>query len=364
MADKTQATLDKIRQRIDSIDLKIQALITERAQMVLDVEKIKRQTSENPIFYRPEREALVLKKVMQRPCSPLPEEEMAKIFRTIMSTCLALQQPLDIAFLGPEGTFSEQAVLKHFGHSANLQPVHSILDVFDAVASKTAAYGVVPIENSVGGIVNATMDAFIESSLQICGEVSLKIEQHLLAHVDAKENAIERIYSHEQSLLQCSKWLSKKYSTVEQIAVSSNAYAAQLASEDRSAAAVAGICAAEKYNLKAVAHNIENDPNNITRFLVLCDKSTPPSGDDRTSVIITINNTPGALQRLIAPFSKNDINLTLIKSQPSLHESGYYLFFLDIDAHQDSPSFAAALKELENESFSIKLLGSYPKAVL
>lgn len=363
MVDTKEIDLDKVRKKIDEIDEGIQQLIVERATIVQKVGEIKRQSTETPIFYRPEREAAILKQVMHRPCSPLSKEEMAKIFRIIMSACLALQQPLKIAFLGPLGTFSHAASLKHFGDSIILIPSTTIHEVFGNVISKTASFGVVPIENSIGGVVNATMNAFIESPLQICGEVSLPIHQQLLVSSD-NENRIERIYSHEQSLRQCHKWLNQHYPDIEQVAVSSNAYAAKLVMKDKSAAAIAGEIAAEKYNLKVIAKNIEDDPNNNTRFLIICHQSPPPSGDDRTSLLLSISNSPGALENLLKPFSQNNINLTLITSQPSLQERNRYLFFLDIDVHQEDEAFKAALNELDAGCVSIKILGSYPKAVL
>lgn len=358
MSDK----LNKLRDKIDGLDEQIQALISERAKIAQDVATTK-QGSSDEVYYRAEREAEVLRKVMARNSGPLTNEEMARLFREIMSACLALEQVMTIAFLGPEGTFTQAAALKHFGHSVITTPMATISDVFREVESGAASYGVVPIENSTEGVINHTLDEFMVSSLKICGEVELRIHHHLLgSHAQIADT--RKVYSHQQSLAQCRKWLDTHLPNVELHDVSSNAEAARLAKNESGAAAIAGEAAADIYELNLISHNIEDEPDNTTRFLVVGKRATPASGSDKTSLLIYTDNKPGALYAILEPFARNGISMSRIESRPSRQGMWTYVFFVDIEGHIDDENVTQALKELQQTASSIKVLGSYPRAVL
>jgi chorismate mutase/prephenate dehydratase len=354
--------LDTLREEIDSLDEKIQALITERARVAEAVAGTK-QASGETVYYRAEREAEVLRKVMARNHGPLSNEEMARLFREIMSACLALEQVMTIAFLGPEGTFTQAAALKHFGHSIETASMTTISEVFREVESEAAAYGVVPIENSTEGVINHTLDEFMTSSLKICGEVALRIHHHLLSQGDDL-SGLRKIYSHQQSLAQCRNWLDTHLGGIELVDVSSNAEAARLAAAESDAAAIAGEAAAEIYGLKIISRNIEDEPNNTTRFLVIGRRDTPASGSDKTSLLIYTDNRPGALYAILEPIARYGISMTRIESRPSRLGMWNYVFFIDIEGHISDANVVAALQELEQGASSIKVLGSYPRAVL
>ncbi|HHH48973.1 MAG TPA: prephenate dehydratase [Gammaproteobacteria bacterium] len=355
--------LDGIRKRIDAVDAEIQRLISERAALAQEVAQIKQagQVDEEVVFYRPEREAQVLRKVLERNQGPLPGEEMARLFREIMSACLALEQPLTVAFLGPEGTFTQAAALKHFGHSVRTRPQAAIDEVFREVEAGSAHFGVVPVENSTEGVINHTLDMFMRSSLTICGEVELRIHHHLIGR---ERDNIRKIYSHQQSLAQCREWLDAHLPEVERVAVSSNAEAVRRAAEDEGAAAIAGETAAEIYGVPVLEAKIEDNPDNTTRFLVIGKQKVPPSGDDKTSLLVSTPNRPGALYRLLAPFERNGISMSRIESRPSRLANWEYVFFIDINGHVDDEPVARALETLKADSPMFKVLGSYPKAVL
>ena len=359
----TEQQLQKLRERIDALDEQIQGLISERARCAQDVARVKEEAGEAPVFYRPEREADVLRQVQARNQGPLSNEEMARLFREIMSACLALEQPLKIAFLGPEGTFTQAAALKHFGHSVETVPVGAVDEVFREVESGNAHYGVVPVENSTEGVVSHTLDTFVGSPLQICGEVELRIHHHLMAG-DGDLEGVTRIYSHQQSLAQCREWLNAHLSGVETITVSSNAEAARRAAAEPGTAAIAGETAAEIYGLKMLVSNIEDEPDNTTRFLVIGKQSAGSNGQDKTSLLLSMRNKPGALHRLLTPFANHSISMTRIESRPSRRGTWDYVFFVDIEGHEQDPNVAAALQELDAEAAMLKVLGSYPKAVL
>ncbi|MDZ7662762.1 prephenate dehydratase [Thiohalophilus sp.] len=354
--------LQSLRQRIDELDEQLQALITERARLAEEVARTKQAEGEE-VFYRAEREAEVLRGVMQRNQGPLSNEEMARLFREIMSACLALERIMNIAFLGPEGTFTQAAALKHFGHSVQTLPLGTIGDVFREVESGNASYGVVPVENSTEGVINHTLDEFMSSSLSICGEVELRIHHHLLSKNPDIRN-IHKVYSHRQSLAQCRKWLDMHLSQVQQIDVSSNAEAARLASTDPESAAIAGESAADIYALGYLAKNIEDHPENTTRFLVVGKRETPLSGNDKTSMLVYTRNRPGALYTMLAPFAKHNISMSRIESRPSHQGMWNYAFFIDIEGHIDSDNVRQAIDELEQTASMVKILGSYPRAVL
>ena len=355
--------LDTIRQKIDDLDEKLQVLINERAQLAQDVAGIKQQQGDDAQFYRPEREAEVLRSVLARNNGPLSGEEMARLFREIMSACLALEQPLNIAYLGPEGTFTQAAALKHFGHSVQTRPMAAIDEVFREVESGSSHYGVVPVENSTEGVINHTLDMFLQSSLSICGEVDLRIHHHLLSQAKDKSK-IKRVYSHQQSLAQCREWLDAHMPGVERISVSSNAEAARRASDEKNVAAIAGEIAADIYGLKILEPNVEDNPDNTTRFLIISKKAALPSGDDKTSLLVSTSNKSGSLHMLLRPFADNDVSMSRIESRPSRLANWEYVFFIDINGHIDDEKISRCLESVKSEASMFKVLGSYPRAVL
>lgn len=356
-----------LRGQIDAIDREILRLISERAtcaQQVAEVKKANLPENVTPDYYRPEREAQVLRQIMDANAGPLPNEEMARLFREIMSACLALEHPIRVAYLGPEGTFTQQAALKHFGRSAICLPMASIDDVFREVEAGAVEYGVVPVENSSEGVVNHTLDTFFESNLKISGEVALRIHHHLLVSDITDTKSISRIYSHSQSLAQCRKWLDSNFPKAERVPVSSNAEAAKRVAGEWNAAAIAGEMAADLYGLKILTEKIEDNPDNSTRFLIIGTQEVPPSGHDKTSLIISMRNEPGALYDLLEPFRNHRVDLTSIESRPSKMGAWNYVFFIDLNGHQNEDNIRAALEEVGERASDLKMLGSYPKAVL
>lgn len=364
--DNIKSRLESIRKQIDETDIQIQKLISQRAGYAQEIGEIKKQLTESQAvdYFRPEREAQVLKNVIKRNQGPLDNEEMARLFRQIMSSCLALEQQLKIAFLGPEGTFTQQAALKHFGHSIKTIPLGTIDEVFREVAAGAAHFGVVPVENSTEGVVNTTLDAFMDSNLRICGEVEIRIHQYLLASDHTRPERITRVYSHPQSLAQCRQWLDAHWPGIERYPVSSNADAAKRIQSEWNAAAIAGSMAAEIYGLKKLADNIEDNPNNTTRFLIIGYQKVAPSGDDKTSIIVSTRNMPGALYHLLAPFEAEKISLTRVETRPSRSSMWAYVFFIDFEGHEQDEKVQKVLDKIEKGVVELKRLGSYPKAVL
>ena len=361
MSEKAQ--LDEIRERIDTLDRQIQDLLNARAGAAQEVARIKLASDGDTVFYRPEREAQVLRTVKACNRGPLGDEAIARLFREIMSECLALELPLDVGFLGPEGTFTQAAALKHFGHAVGTVPMAAISDVFQEVESGACHYGVVPVENSSEGVVSHTLDMFLNSPLQICGEVTMRIHHNLLSASDDL-GTLKMVYSHQQSLAQCRGWLDRHLPFVERVPVGSNAEAAKRAMADEAAAAIAGEMAAELYDLKVLVPNIEDDPGNTTRFLVVGRQAVPPSGDDKTSLLMSTRNEAGGLHRLLAPLAEHGISMTRIESRPSRRGNWDYVFFVDINGHRDDEQVARALRVLQAQAGMFKVLGSYPKAVL
>ena len=351
-----------IREKIDRLDSEIQELITQRAECAKEVGRVK-QESDDAIFYRPEREAQVLKKVKERNKGVLPDDEMARLFREIMSACLALEHQLKVAYLGPEGTYTQAATLKHFGHSVDAIPVSTIDEIFREVESGNVNYGVVPVENSTEGMVTQSMDLFVNTGARICGEVNLRIHHNLLTHAPDLQS-VKRIYSHQQSLAQCRSWLTANMQGVECVTKSSNAEAARCAAQEPEAAAIAGISAAEQYDLPVLVQNIEDEAHNTTRFLVLGNQKTQASGNDKTSLLVSVKNRPGALYSLLEPFRKHGISMTRVESRPSKQGMWDYVFFIDIEGHIDDDNIKNALQEVEQQAAMLKILGSYPKAVI
>ncbi len=360
----TSLNLEQIRDDIDSVDQQIQELLNRRASLAEAVAKAKFAAEDNPLFYRPEREAQVLRKVMERNQGPLSDATMARLFREIMSACLALEAPQSIAFLGPEGTYTHSAVLKHFGKDAVVRPLPTIDEVFREVEAGGAHYGVVPVENSSEGIVNHTLDCFKASTLNVIGEVELRIHHQFLISENTRKDSIKQIYAHQQTLAQCRKWLDANYPGVERVALNSNAEAARRIRNEWHSAAIASDIAASMYNLEILHSNIEDNPENTTRFLVIGREKIPQSGNDKTSLLISAHDRAGALLEILAPFAKHQISLTSIETRPALPEKWAYVFFIDLEGHIDQANVAAALDEIRPMVKELRVLGSYPIAVL
>ncbi|MEE9444775.1 MAG: prephenate dehydratase [Cocleimonas sp.] len=368
-----------IRDRIDAIDDEMLALLSKRAQCAEEVGEIKRESGETDLwFYRPEREAQILRRVSENNKGPLANERITAIFREVISSCLALEQSIRVAFLGPEGSFTQEAANKHFGQAVEPVPVGSIGQVFREVENGKVDYGVVPIENSTEGVISYTLDRFMNSPLKISGETALRIHQNLMVPPDlAKQDwkKITRVYSHQQSLAQCRQWLDLHLPHAERVAVSSNTEAAKRALQDATldngdtyeggfSAAIAGIKAAEVYDLVVVQQHIEDSDKNTTRFLVIGKQDVPPSGNDQTTLMISTKNRSGALYHLLTPLVENGLDMTRIESRPSQNANWEYFFFMDVNGHQQDNNLAKALKKLEQEAELVRVLGSYPKAIL
>jgi chorismate mutase/prephenate dehydratase len=363
--DKKTVTpnLELVRAQIDILDEKIQDLINERAELAFTVGESKGVLPNAVDYYRPEREAQVLRAVLERNDGPLSDSEILRLFREIMSACLARQQPLKIAYLGPEGTFTQQAVHRHFGHSVQALGHPAIETVFEQVKGAEADFGVVPIENSTQGIVSHTLDMFLEFDLKICGEIEMRIHHNLLTHSTSLAG-IERIYAHQQSLSQCRAWLRRNLSTAETLPVSSNAEAARRVRTAPESAAIASQSAAEIYGVPILFSNIEDYPDNTTRFLVIGRQLFSPSGDDKSTLLLAGHEGPGLLYTLLEPLAKHRINMNRIESRPSRLGNWKYVFFVDVDGHAEEEPLQSALQALAERSDQARVLGSYPRAVL
>ena len=359
------AGLGNIRDSIDAVDARIHALLNERARFAQLVGISKSASGKAVDYYRPEREAEVLRMALKRNQGPLRDEEIVRLFREIMSACLAQQEPLKVAFLGPEGTFTQAAVLKHFGSSVRSLPLTAIDEIFHEVEGGVADFGVVPIENSSEGTVNHTLDMFLTSGLKICGEVELRISHYLMGKMSGFES-IKRVCAHPQALAQCRGWLDDQLPEVERVGVSSNADGARRARHERGTAAYAGRAAAEIYSLNVLANEIEDRSDNTTRFLVVGRNLFSASGADRTTLLVSTSATDdsGALSQLLEPLAQHKVNMTRIESRPSRKRKWDYVFFIDIEGHVTDPAVAKALAALESRASLFKVLGSYPRAVL
>ena len=356
----SEELLKQHRDAIDAIDAEVLQLLNQRARHAREIGEIKG----GGVVYRPEREAQVLRRIKEINPGPLPGEAVARLFREIMSECLALERPLSVAYLGPEGTFTQLAAVKHFGHAARTIARNSIDEAFRLVESRALDYVVAPVENSTEGTVGRTLDLMVSSPLKICGEVVLRIHHHLLRKIGGTEG-IARVYAHAQALAQCHEWLNKNLpATVERLSVASNAEAARLASEDPSAAAIAGQAAAERFDLLKLAENIEDEPNNTTRFLVLGHQDVGPSGKDKTSIVVSAPNRPGAVHQLLTPVAVNGVSMTKFESRPSRAGLWDYVFFIDMEGHYSDANIDRALQGLAEKTSFVKVLGSYPIAVL
>jgi chorismate mutase/prephenate dehydratase len=362
--DQPKPDLAAIRARIDEIDASLHALISERARHAQQVGISKHADGHTVDFYRPEREAEVLRAALRRNEGPLRDEEILRLFREIMSACLAQQEPLKVAFLGPEGTFTQQAVYKQFGHSVRALALLSIEEVFHEVEAGSADFGVVPIENSTEGTVTHTLDRFLVSPLYICGEVELRVQQFLMGRMKSLSD-VERVCSHQQSLAQCRQWLAEYLPDAERVPVSSNAEGARRARDEHGTAAIGPQAAAEVYGLGILVAEIEDQPDNTTRFLVVGNKTFRPSGEDKTTLLVSAGKTsaPGALYQLLEPLALAGISMTRIESRPSRRRKWDYVFFIDIEGHVEEPRVAAALEELKKRCSLFRILGSYPRSV-
>lgn len=357
-----QKELGVVRDEIDNIDGQLLELLNKRARCAQKVGEIKAKHGEAGFIYRPEREAQVLRRIQEINPGPLSNENVTWLFREVMSTCLSLEQPLSVAFLGPLGSFTGSAATKHFGHAARLLPQTSIDDVFREVEAGHAHYAVVPVENSTEGAVGRSMDLLFATPLRVCGEVVLRIHQNLMTR-EASLDKVTKVYSHAQSLAQCHEWLNRNLPNVPRISVGSNSQAAEMAMQEEGAAAIAGEAAAERFNVPILVANIEDEPNNTTRFLVLGRHDAGVSGRDKTSLIMSAPNRTGSLHGLLLPLAEAGVSMTRLESRPARHTLWDYVFFVDIDGHQDDPKVAKALAELKQQAAYLKVLGSYPSAV-
>ena len=356
--------LAELRAKIDDIDRQLIELLNHRAQCVIEVGEVKskEENFEQASVFRPEREAQILQRIRDLNEGPLSDDQVELLFREIISMSIAFQQPISVAYLGPVGTYSHSAAIKQFGRSTTVRPQPSIQDVFHQVETENAHYGVVPVENSTEGAVNQTLDCFIDSELRVCGEVNLPIHHALMAQRGVKIESIQKIYSHEQSLAQCRNWLREHISDVPTQAVVSNAEAARLASLEENVAAIAGELAADQFQLDLLHSNIEDQASNATRFFVLGKQNVPPSGSDKTSLLVNTANRSGALVEVLSPFQRHGISLTRVVTRPARSGNWSYVFFIDFDGHAEDDSVASVLEEVRSVAYDLKILGSYPRA--
>lgn len=357
-------SLKSLRDKIDHIDQQLVDLINQRALCAQQVAEVKRKAGETTdSYYRPEREAQILREILKTNPGPVSGEDMVKLFRQVISVCLSMEAPLKVAYLGPEGTYTQAAALKHFGDAVKTVPLSSIQEIFREVEAGAAAYGVVPVENSTEGVVSHTLDMFLTSPLKISGEIELRVQHCLLSRDDSRQ-AIKEVIAHQQTFGQCREWLNTHLPKVNKVTVNSNAEAARLAGEREGVAAIAGAIAAEIYGLNILASNIEDSPDNTTRFLVIGKQFPGPSGQDKTSLLVSAKNKPGALYALLQPLSDNERTMTRIESRPARSGIWEYVFFLDLVGHVNEQTMIRALRALEQESSLFKILGSYPRAIL
>jgi chorismate mutase/prephenate dehydratase len=346
------------RKAIDKLDAKIVKLLNERTQHVLQIGEIKLRAGEET--YAPHRELAVLQRVCRLNKGPITSDSLRAIYREVMSSALSLQKSMRIAYLGPEATFTHQAAIRRFGSSLGYDPQKTITDVFNEVSKSRADYGVVPIENSTEGVVTHTLDMFVDSDLKIVSQIVLPVQHCLLSN--APKSQIRKLYVHPQSLAQCRAWVQNNLPRVEIIETSSNARSAELAGKENSASAIAGQLAAEKYGVRVLEYDIQDNAANATRFLVLGRLCGPPTGHDRTSLMISLVDKVGALHRALSAFRRFRINMTKIESRPSKRKAWEYFFFIDCDGHMTDRKVATAIAELEQQCSFVKVLGSYPNA--
>jgi chorismate mutase / prephenate dehydratase len=354
-----QNPIDALRNSIDAIDSRIMALLNERAKFVMEVGHLKQSMQSD--FHVPNRERAIYERLTAENPGPFPNDALKSVFREIISASLALEAPMRVAFLGPKATFSHLASMQQFGLAAELVPQKSIPAVFEEVEKDRALYGVVPVENSTEGVVSHTLDMFMESELKIRAEILFEVSHYLLSRTGRLED-VRKVYSHPQPLAQCRNWLEENLPHIPLVDVASTTMAAQIVSEDYSAAAIASQYAASVYDLKVVRERIEDQVNNFTRFLVIGKKLADESGDDKTSLMFAVKDEPGILYRMLEPFASRGVNLCKIESRPMKKKAWEYIFFLDLVGHASSQNVHAAIEELKGHCQFVKLLGSYPRA--
>lgn len=353
-------SLDNVRKRIDEIDAELVRLLDERAAIARDVGRAKADSGYNT--YDPGRANKVLERAIERSDGTFPREGLASVFREVQSACLNLQKPLRVGFLGPSATFSHQAALREFGRSAKFEATKTIRDLFLWVSERRIDYAVAPVENSTGGVIHESLDSFVDfPQVRICSEVLLPIHHALLGH--ASLDKVKKVYGHRQTFVQCERWLRKNLPGAELIETASTVRGAQEAARQKTAAAIASELAAEHYGLQTLAQPIEDNPENTTRFLVIALNDSRPSGNDRTSLMVSVKNKPGALFELVKLFADHGVNMTKIESRPNRRRSWEYVFFIDLDGHREEPKVAETIRQLGTEGDDLHVLGSYPKAV-
>jgi chorismate mutase/prephenate dehydratase len=351
----------RLRKEIDALDSELLAQLNRRAGFARRIGDLKQGAP----AYRPEREAEILRRMTAENPGPLPPDRVATVFREVISACRGMEQDLRAAYLGPQGTFSEQAVQKHFGHAVEAIPLASIDEVFRRAEAGDAEFAVVPVENSTEGAVGRTLDLLVATPLRICGEIELRVQQNFMVR-EGDFKSVQRVYSHAQSLAQCHGWLNQNLPNAERVQVVSNADAARRAAEEPGTAAIAGQMASERFGLTILARSVEDDPNNTTRFLVLGKIETAATGRDRTSLVMSAENKPGAVHALLSPLAANSVSMSRIESRPSrAAKTGLweYLFFIDVEGHLKDERVASALADLARKAPFLKVLGSYPAAV-
>ncbi len=351
--------LAQLRREIDAVDARIVELISRRAGFAAEVGEVKKLTGA-PV-YRPEREAQIFAKLRATNPGPLPDASLQAVYREIISACRALERRMQVAYLGPPGTFSEQALFAHFGSGVDAHPCHSFDEVFRSTEARATDFGVVPVENSTEGPVNRSLDLLLHTPLRICGEVSLPIRHSLLTASGAMEG-VQRVCAHPQALAQCMQWLDHHHPELERVPVASNAEGARLAAQEPGTAAIAGDAAAARYELGVVAAGIQDDPSNRTRFLIIGHYDCGPSGNDQTSLILSVPDRAGAVHALIEPLARHGVSMKRFESRPARQGQWEYYFYLDLLGHCDDPPVAAALAEIRRHAAFFKMLGSYPRA--
>lgn len=350
--------ISKHRKAIDKLDARIVRLLNERTRHVLAIGDIKLKAGEE--VYAPHREHAVLKRICGLNQGPMTNDQLRAVYREIMSSALALEKTMTIAYFGPEATFTHQAAIQRFGSSLRYSPQKTIADVFTEVSKKSADYGVVPVENSTEGVVTHTLDMFMDSDLKVVSQIVLPVQQCLMVPPGGTRGRIKKLYVHPQSLAQCRGWIQTHLPGVEIVETSSNARSAELAAKEKSSAAIAGLLAAEKYGLRVLEADIQDSADNATRFLVLGRQCSPPTGDDRTSLMLSVADKAGALHEAIAAFRRYQINMTKIESRPSKRKAWEYFFFIDCEGHAQDRKVAKAIQLLGEHCNFVKVLGSYP----
>ncbi len=352
--------IDKLREQIDKIDDKFLEMLNRRSRLAIKIGKEKSKQNKANHFHVPHREREIFERLKSQNSGPFPDKAVESVFREIISATLALEKPLNIAFLGPETTFSHQAAVRKFGHAAEFCPANNIGDIFNMVEKGHADYGVVPIENSIEGVVNLTLDSFVDSPLVICDEIRLGISHCLLSYSgDPKQ--IKEIHSHPQALAQCRNWLAEHFPNVELIPTSSTATAAKLAEKNKRIGAVASKLAVESCDLKIIAQKIEDEARNTTRFLIIGKEMAKKAKANKTSIMFSIRDETGSLLKILQMFARHDINLTKIQSRPLRNRPWEYLFFVDFQGHLEDAGIKKVLSTLKKRSLFLRVMGSYPR---